>query len=64
MDVLALAFELAQQAEPLADQVVQRARLRSVKAWLEDHLGDPNLTLEAIAKANAISLRYLYAHSG
>ena len=61
MDVLALAFDSAQQAEPLADQVVQRARLRSVKAWLEDHLGDPNLTLEAIAKANAISLRYLHS---
>ncbi len=41
--------------------MVQRARLRSVKAWLEDHLGDPNLTLEAIAKANAISLRYLHS---
>lgn len=61
MDVLALAFDSAHQAEPLADQVVQRARLRSVKAWLEDHLDDPNLTLEAIAKANAISLRYLHS---
>jgi AraC-like DNA-binding protein len=61
MDVLALAFDSAQQEEPLADQVVQRARLRSVKAWLEDHLSDPNLTLEAIAKANEISLRYLHA---
>ena len=61
MDVLALAFDSAQQEEPLAEQVVQRARLRSVKAWLEEHLCDPNLTLEAIAKANAISLRYLHA---
>lgn len=60
MDVLALAFDSAQQEEPLADQVVQRARLRSVKAWLENHLCDPNLTLEAVAKANAISLRYLH----
>ena len=61
MDVLALAFDSTQQEEPLAEQVVQRARLRSVKAWLEDHLCDPGLTLEAIAKANAISLRYLHA---
>jgi AraC-like DNA-binding protein len=61
MDVLALAFDSTQQDEPLADQVVQRARLRSVKAWLEDRLGDPNLTLEAIAKANDISLRYLHS---
>jgi AraC-like DNA-binding protein len=61
MDVLALAFDSTQQEEPLAEQVVQRARLRSVKAWLEDHLCDPDLTLEAIAKANAVSLRYLHA---
>jgi AraC-like DNA-binding protein len=61
MDVLALAFDSAHQEEPLADPVVQRARLRSVKAWLEDHLCDPDLTLEAIAKANAISLRYLHS---
>lgn len=61
MDVLALAFNSAQQAEPLADQVVRRARLRSVKAWLEHHLGNSNLTLEAIAKANEISLRYLHS---
>lgn len=61
MDVLALAFDSAQRDEPLRDGVAQRARLRSIKAWLEDHLGDPGLTLEAIAKANAISLRYLHA---
>jgi AraC-like DNA-binding protein len=61
MDVLALAFDSVQPDEPLADQVVQRARLRSVKAWLEGHLCDPDLTLEAIAKANEISLRYLHS---
>jgi AraC-like DNA-binding protein len=61
MDVLALAFDSAHRDEPRAEQVVQRARLRSVKAWLEQHLGDPQLTLEAIAKANDISLRYLHS---
>ena len=61
MDVLALAFDSVQQDEPIADQAVQRARLRSVKAWLEAHLCDPDLTLEAIAKANEISLRYLHS---
>ena len=61
MDVLALAFDSVQQDEPAADQVLQRARLRSVKAWLESRLCDPNLSLEAIAKANEISLRYLHA---
>ncbi|HEY1747041.1 MAG TPA: AraC family transcriptional regulator [Xanthobacteraceae bacterium] len=61
MDVLALAFDSAQREEPRADQVVQRARLRSVKTWLEHHLANPELTLEAIAKANDISLRYLHS---
>jgi AraC-like DNA-binding protein len=61
MDVLALAFDSAQGEEPLSDQTVQKARLRSVKAWLEDHLCEPDLSLEAIAKGNAISLRYLHA---
>ncbi len=60
MDVLALAFDSVQQDEPVADQVLQRARLRSVKAWLELHLCDANLTPEIIAKANEISLRYLH----
>ncbi len=61
MDVLALAFDSAQSDEPLSDQAVQKARLRSVKAWIEQHLCKPGLSLEAIAKGNAISLRYLHA---
>jgi AraC-like DNA-binding protein len=61
MDVLALAFDSTQHEEPRTDQVVQRARLRSVKAWLEHHLGNPELTLESIAKSNDISLRYLHS---
>lgn len=61
MDVMALAFDSAQGQEPLSEQSVQKARLRSVKAWLEDHLCEPDLTLEAIAKSNAVSLRYLHA---
>ena len=61
MDVLALAFDSAQGEEPLSEQTVQKARLRFVKAWLEDHLCEPDLSLEAIAKGNAISLRYFHA---
>jgi AraC-like DNA-binding protein len=61
MDVLALAFDSAHGEEPLSDQAVQKARLRSVKAWIEDHLCEPDLTVEAIAKGNGISLRYLHA---
>lgn len=61
MDVLALAFDASHGPEPLSEQVVQKARLRSVKAWIEDHLCDPELSLEAVANANGISLRYLHA---
>ena len=39
---------------------MQRARLRSVKAYIDAHLGDANLSLGAIAKKNGISLRYLH----
>ena len=60
MDVLALAFDSAQREEPCADQVVQRARLRSIKTWLEHHLANPEVTLESVAKSNDISLRYLH----
>jgi AraC-like DNA-binding protein len=61
MDILALAFDSAHGDEPMSEQVVRRARLRSVKTWIEDHLCDPALSPEVIAKSNGISLRYLHA---
>lgn len=61
MDILALAFDSAHRDEPMSEQVVRKARLRSVKAWIEDHLCDPALSPELIAKSNGISLRYLHA---
>lgn len=61
MDVLALAFDSAHRDEPMTEQVVQRARLRSVKAWIEDHLCEPALSPALIAKSNGVSLRYLHA---
>jgi transcriptional regulator GlxA family with amidase domain len=39
---------------------VRQARLRSVKAYVEANLSDPDLSLEAIARNNGISLRYLH----
>jgi AraC-like DNA-binding protein len=60
MDVVALALDAGLGDEPLADHALQQARLRSVKAWIEDHLIDPDLSLEKIAKDNGISLRYLH----
>ncbi len=60
MDVIALALDAGNGEEPLADHAVQQARLRSVKAWIEDHLTDSDLSLQKVAKNNGISLRYLH----
>jgi AraC-like DNA-binding protein len=60
MDVLALALDVSECDEPSMDQAAREARLRSVKVWIEDHLGDPDLSLEKIAKSNGISLRHLH----
>lgn len=60
MDVLALALDMGERDEPSMDHAVREARLRSVKAWIEDHLADPGLTLEKVAKSNGISLRHLH----
>jgi AraC-like DNA-binding protein len=60
MDILALALSGEPDKPPADEKSIQRARLRSVKAYIEANLGDPNLTLSTIAKQNGISLRYLH----
>jgi AraC-like DNA-binding protein len=60
MDVLALALEIGDKDDCAVDGTVQKVRLRSVKVWIEEHLADPNLTLEMVAKSNGISLRHLH----
>lgn len=60
MDMLAFALLAAEGDAPAAEGSVQRARLRSVQRWIEDHIAQPNLTLEKVATANGISLRYLH----
>ncbi len=60
MDVIALALDAGHGDEPSADHAVQQVRLRSVKAWIDDHLTDPDLSLEKIGKNNGISLRCLH----
>ena len=60
MDVLALALNSEPDRQSTEDQSVQRARLRSVKSYMEANLGDPNLSLTAIAGNNGISVRYLH----
>jgi len=60
MDLLALAISGEPDRQPAAERSVQRARLRSVKAYIDANLSDPNLSLAAIAQKNGISLRYLH----
>ncbi len=56
----AVAMIVASQSEP-TEQLSQRAgQLETVKAKIRQRLQDPDLTLEAIAAANRISLRYLH----
>ncbi len=60
MDIVALALDARHRDEPSADHAVQLARLRSIKAWIEDHLADPDLSTEKIASSNGISVRHLH----
>lgn len=60
MDVLALALEMGDTDDLPAERTVRQARLRSIKAWIEEHLADPDLSLENIARNNGISLRHLH----
>ncbi|MEP9390147.1 AraC family transcriptional regulator [Mesorhizobium sp. KR9-304] len=60
MDILAITLQSAETDTGSLDGSVQQARLRSIRQWIEAHLGDPNLSLERIASANGVSLRYLH----
>jgi AraC-like DNA-binding protein len=60
MDLLALAIGSEPGRQTGDESCVQRIRLRSVKAYIDANLSDPNLSLGRIAKENGISLRYLH----
>ena len=60
LDILAAAVEAGFDREPTGETTVRKARLRSVKAYIDAHLREPDLCLESIAKNNGISLRYLH----
>jgi len=60
LDILALTLSSSEGEIPSMEGSVQQARLRSVKRWIEEHLDDPALSLEKIAFANNMSLRYLH----
>ena len=59
MDLIALALNSEPDRQAADDQSVQHARLRSIKGYIEENLGDPNLSLTTIARENGVSLRYL-----
>ena len=60
IDVLALALECGPEQSTLGERAAREARLLSIKAWIEEHLSDPALTLEKVAKRNHVSLRQLH----
>jgi AraC-like DNA-binding protein len=60
MDMLAYTLLSSERELPAAEATVQRARLRSIQRWIETHIGDPDVSLEVIASANGVSLRYLH----
>lgn len=60
MDLLALTLVAEPERQSADEDSVQRARLRSVQAYMEANLGDPNLSLSTVAHHNGISLRYLH----
>jgi AraC-like DNA-binding protein len=60
MDLLAFTLLTAEGDLPAAEGSVRKARLRSVQQWIEARLADPDLSLERIAAANGMSLRYLH----
>jgi AraC-like DNA-binding protein len=60
MDVLAFALLTSAGDMPATESSVKKARLRSVQHWMEAHVADATLSLEKVAAANGMSLRYLH----
>ena len=60
LDLLATLFGECAGGPPTDPAAVRRSLLLTVCAWIDRHLGDPDLDPEAIARANHISVRYLH----
>lgn len=58
MDILALALQGCEA--DCAETSIQRARLRLIKAFIDENLADPRLSLALIAKRMEVSLSYLH----
>jgi AraC-like DNA-binding protein len=59
IDVFAAAFGHSLVGQPLSPTSHCSAQLVRIKMFIEDHLGDPELSPEKIAMAHGISTRYL-----
>ena len=58
LDILALALDGCQTDG--AESSIRRARLRSIKDFIDDNLANPSLSPALIAKRNDVSLSYLH----
>ena len=60
MDILALAISSEPDRRTSTEACVQSGRLLLVKNYIDERLGDPDLSLADIARKNGISLRTLH----
>jgi AraC-like DNA-binding protein len=59
IDVFAVAFGQSPVVHPVSRRSHGAAQLLRVKLYIDDHLRDPDLTPERVARAHGISTRYL-----
>lgn len=60
MDMIALTLQAHAGDIPQTESWAKTARLRLVQQWIEEHIADADLSLDQVAAANGISLRYLH----
>ena len=61
LDLLAVALgSRLDRAEELPPETRQRALVLRIRAFIEEHLGDPELTPGMVAAAHYVSVRYLH----
>ncbi|MFC9837866.1 helix-turn-helix domain-containing protein [Rhodococcus sp. NPDC127530] len=60
LDLVAAFYSCRLAAEPTRSAAAQKTLLFRVKAFIEDQLCDPELSVEVVAAAHFISVRYLY----
>ena len=57
---MGLLCNAANSFEPREPEALRVVQLQKVKAFIDDHLDDPDLKLAEVAAANRISIRYLH----